>query len=544
MQLKLLALAAASLAGTAYAQGCGTDSLLTPPNYANNNGGGSGGMVYFTLDVTSANGVAICGLDINTSLAATSAITGDVWLHNTETDWNNLTGSNNTDWSWIASIAGTASGTGFASPCTVTDGNGVDLQLPNGQYLLAVGNGNFAHSYTNGNGTNQNAVGNGLTFDGGKASNTPFATGLFSPRVFNGEFHYTLGSGPLSPTTPFASCASVGSGCGAGGDNMVYELFSAANAWDLTDPAAGTSSDVTIIGTGTGGQVISGPGTAIVPAVSPDLGLGDDTVSAAIDVGFPLAAFGATSSNIFVQSNGSIDLDGANSTIWVESASTMNGYGFPRVALYWNDLRPGAGGGAGTIHADVNFGVDATITYQGVELWGSPGSNVTMQLHITPATMTLRYDPASPFQSSEMVGFYTGTSAPAVPASVDLSSGAAFGASNLPSLSLTCTQAPSPGGSLDVTLDGNGSVAAVLAQLGNLGAGVALPTPPFATGCSQYIGALHVNLGPTTTASTNYSIAIPAGTTFIGLPLGLQGASLGTGSGISTSNGIDATVGN
>lgn len=155
------------------------NSLTTPPNFVSNNGGAVGGMVYFTLDVTAAGGVSLCGLDVNTSVGAGAPINGQVFLHQSITDVDLLDGTNNseTDWCLVGLITGTGNGQNMPSPCVVVNGTN-SIDLPAGQYLLGIGNGDFDHDYTNGTGCNpgnQCIADANLGFRGGKGANVIYA---------------------------------------------------------------------------------------------------------------------------------------------------------------------------------------------------------------------------------------------------------------------------------------------------------------------------------------------------------------------------------
>jgi len=542
MQLQFLVLAAVTLAAKADSQ-CGLNQLTTPPAFVSNGGGAVGGMVYFTLDVLAANGISICGIDVNTTTSG--GINGLVYLHQSITDWNLLTSANNTpaDWCSIACLSGTGNPIGTPSPMSVINGTN-SIDLPQGQYLLGIGNGNFNHRYTNGNGANQTISDGNLVFDSGKTAHVAFTGSLFTPRVFNATFDYDVAAAavtlsPCGATCIEATCVTNGTGCG-GVAATVLEQFNAGNAWDLS------ANDLLFVANGSGTDVISLAGTAILPAVGPDLGLGDDESSELIPLGFPLGAFGVCADSISVQSNGCIWLGAQGSGDFSESIGEFESEQ-ARLAPYWNDLSPLTAGGGGTIHADVVSGLSVTVTYDQVFIWGSTVP-LTFQVEITPALMHVRYDPASAFASSAIVGLHNGVAQAGTP-STDLNGGGTISVSGNPALTLSCDSLPLAGGTFLVTLSGvpAGGLGAVLAEHMHNGAGALLPSPPWATNCTQYISNNHVSLGLATACNSQFSIALPpAGTMFLGIPYGLQGAAISLIGPfqLTASNGVDAVLGN
>ncbi len=114
-------------------------------------------------------------------------------------------------------------------------------------------------------------------------------------------------------------------------------------------------------------------------------------------------------------------------------------------------------------------------------------------------------------------------------------------------ISLSCSSLPVLGSSFDFTLSGlpAGAFGIVAAIVGPTTAAMALPSPPFVPGCVSYLGAGPIiSLGATTMAATTYSIAIPASPALLALPLGLQGVALNPVSVSTTSNALDAVLGN
>ncbi|MCR9248429.1 MAG: hypothetical protein NXI31_25665 [bacterium] len=535
---------------------CGTQALTTPPAFVANNGGEIGGVVYFSLAVDGGgapNGVSICGFDVHTSVLG-QPITGIVYLHQSITDVAQLNGSNNgsADWCRLGALTGQGNGAGLPSPMTVVNPTN-SIDLPPGDYLFALGNGDFDHDYTFGTGCGpgfNECVSDGvLTFTAGKASNTfPNGSPLFSPRVFNATVRYDVATAAVtrSPCEKAAVTTNIGNSCG-GGDVTLVEDF---GTWDLTDGTAQPPTTTDVVFSGQGGtitvDVVAG-GSAIVPPTAPDLGLGDDDVSALIPLGFDLKAFGLPcADSIAVQSNGCIWLGFVGNDDYLESIASFERDG-ARIAPFWEDLRPLTGGGRGMIHVDQGAN-STTVTWSDVLLWGTP-RDVTFQCVIEPTRITCRYDADSPFPDDGLVGFTNGVGAVGTP-NLDLTAATPVTVAGGPQLGLRAVSAPTIRGSaFGIELLGlpAGGIAAVLATIGNAGAGTPLP-PPVLPSCRAYVPFNAVNIGTIVAANPcvtyPFSLAVPNDPSFVCLPLTAQGAALELGSGNATlSNAVEAMVG-
>jgi len=153
-----------------------------PTVFANNNGGGVGGAIYF--DITPTTNLYLCGLDLNSSIAAASPMTIDVY-----TRVGTFAGNEGNIAAWSARTAGhgTAAGTDLPS---IIHLNETILLGANITYGIAVVARNFNHSYTNGTGTNQNYSDANMAIACGSATNAPFNGSPFSPRVANMNVKY------------------------------------------------------------------------------------------------------------------------------------------------------------------------------------------------------------------------------------------------------------------------------------------------------------------------------------------------------------------
>ncbi|MCR9248430.1 MAG: hypothetical protein NXI31_25670 [bacterium] len=530
---------------------CGASQLVTPPNYASDNGGGIGGAVYFTLDVTAPNGVSICGIAVNTS--AFGPINATLYVHQSISDVTQLGAVNNaaSDWCEVAGVSGTGNGSDQPSPCTIQNGTN-SLDLPPGQYLIALGNGDFAHRYTAGTGClpgNQCNSDPNVGFRGGQASNAfPGPTTLFAPRVFNGTIDYDVGVTPvtLSPCLKAGAAGTVGAGCG-GGPAVVAELF---GTWDLTDRMAqpATAHDVRIVGSGAGYAVDAVPGTTLLPPVAAPLGLDDDETTPLLPLGFDLGAFGMPCRDaISIDSNGCVWLGVEGASDFSETLGEFEG-GEARLAPYWTDLQTGLAGGAGTVHVD-QTPTETLVTWNGIALWGTVTA-VTCQCSITASEIRFRYDATAAFANAGLVGITNGIGTSGTVSS-DLTASTYVVTGGAP-VALVATQTPSLGGalSLEVSRLPAGGLGAIQLDLGPPTAGVPLIGPLFAANCSNYLPSpVPVSLGLVVNADACQTYAasssVPANPAFLCLPFAAQAAAFDFATNqVVTSNAIDAVTGN
>jgi hypothetical protein len=507
---------------------CGTNAVTTPPEFASNNNGGIGGGIYFQLDVGSSFGRTICGIDINTDAAAGTALTGDLYVNLVETSIAALTTGSPAlpaaNWCRVASLTGTSNGLNQPSPMRMATA----LDLPAGSYLLAFV-GNMAHRYTNGTATNAVVTGAGVTFRAGAASNAPFSGAVFTPRVFNATFHVDVPAAPITNFPFQALSTSVGTGCG-GAPSQTYELFG-ATAFDLS------TRDI-FFNLGTGAVTTSvTAGTAIVPPVAPDLGLGDDQNTALIPLGFTIS--GLCANSISVASNGYIWLGDVGIADFTESEAEFVGQG-ARVAAYWTDLNPAAGG---SIHVDIGAGV-ARVTYVGVFPFGGAAPEVTTQIELRPNSIRIRYNPAGgAFATSVLTGLTNGVPPAAAPGSVDFSAGGVATRPWNSHLRMSATTRPIIGTTASFQTVGipTGALAASVFAFGPSIPGIPL-APLTPVGCNQY----HLP-GPSTLAifigscSGTTNVVLPNNEGLLGVQFTVQSASLGTS--ILTSNGVDCRIG-
>lgn len=508
----------------------GTSSLTTPPLFQSNNNGSLGGAVYFQLDVASSFGRRIVGIDVNTSVASGTPLTGDLYLNQVESNIALLTTGSPalaaTNWCNVSSLTGVSNGDDVPSPMLLT----APLALPVGSYVLAIV-GNFEHQYTTGTGSNEVVSGFGVTFRAGSASNAPFTGTVFTPRVLNATFQIEV---PTTPITnfPFQALANqAGSGCG-GSPSQIFENF-AIGAFDLEAPARD------ILFTFAGGSVTTAvvAGTAIVAPVAPDLGLADDQNTALLPLGFTVS--GLCADSISIASNGYVWLGSLGATDFSESPAEFVNQG-ARVAAYWTDLDPTAGG---SVHLDLGPG-QARITYLNVFPFGGAAPEVTAQVVIQANSIRIRYNPAGgAYATSVLVGLTNGVAPAAIPAGVDFSAGGI--PANPWNSHLTLRASPRPILGLTTTFETTGlpagAIGASYAAVGPASPGIPLfPVTPL--GCSGYLTGSLISLGVFFgSCNGSVNVAVPSNEALVGFTFAVQSIALGTV--LTTSNVIDCRVG-
>jgi hypothetical protein len=147
--------------------------------FATNNNGSPGGAVYF--DVTPTTNLYLQGLEVNTSLAAGSPISIDLYYRN-----GTYSGFEGSSAGWMARTCGHGVSAGVDLPSHVDFDAGLYLPAST-TYGLAVVARNFSHSYTNGANTYSNAD---LACTLGSATNVPFTGSPYTPRTANMNLVY------------------------------------------------------------------------------------------------------------------------------------------------------------------------------------------------------------------------------------------------------------------------------------------------------------------------------------------------------------------
>ncbi|MBM4059740.1 MAG: hypothetical protein FJ265_01390 [Planctomycetes bacterium] len=354
----------------------------------------------------------------------------------------------------------------------------------------------------------------------------------------------------VANATGWAVEEEYGTGCGAAADYASYYEQFAAGTFDLGG-ASGTENVVVNTFVGNGYLVVPGVSAWRAPQ-TPDLALGDDAVSGPLSLGFPLVLPNSVvTQQVWVCSNGYVWLTATGAADFSPTVAEFLAQG-ARLALYWTDLRPVAGGGSGTIHFDTDPANGmAYVTFVGVAAY-SGGSTIDVQLAISAnGNLEVRYGAETMRTSTQaaLVGLTPGNGA-LDPGGTDLS---LIGttpiltkpdlfrrdlalSSGRPVLGSTANLVTSniPAGSL---------LNALLFGLLRIDPGISL-APIGMPGCFQYGSqdASVLFVGPGTLAT--FPFAIPAGPALAGVSIKVQGAVYDPAGGHNTlgalaSNGVE-----
>lgn len=491
----------------------------------------------FTLEVTAANGVRLCGIDLTQAfLAAGIPFGATVYLHRSLTDYTQYVAAQSSarDWCALATVHGVSAGQGVATALGFTNATN-SIELPPGQYLLAiVCDAPTGFPYASGNLTVADAGGN-LTLRGGRIGNDLGGASFLG--CIGGALHFEILSTPATMSACAAESIAVGTPCG-GEPNSVFEVFGVdGNPWDLA------GRDLVVTGNGTGASLSTAPATALASPSNAVPLVGD--VSAPIPLGFHLGAFGLPGVTDFrICRHGSIFFGGVGNTSGVDldagrAPGLMSNDGVARLAAFWNHYD-----NSGAYYADVTPGVEAVVTF--LSMWDLLFVETrSFQVVITPTTMRVRY--LSGTFALGMVGFHNGIALPAPPTvgRVDVSAGPSLFTSPNPTADVTLAVLSRPllGQNFDFRLDDCPPISLVFFDYAQAGAGVTLPTPMFADRCKLYVStspALSMTMSPGIVAS----VLVPNDAALLGFLFALQGGGLLQSGRIAASNAYDGMVGN
>ena len=314
-----------------------------------------------------------------------------------------------------------------------------------------------------------------------------------------------------------AAYTSFGTGCPA--PDSWYELFD-----DLaTPPSPGDLAGTSLLFTFNGSGYTVTAGGAFDPGFTNNLMLGDDELSQNHPLGFslPVPGTGRSTDAIDVDSNGWLGMfTGEHSgTDVTESVSDLLN-GPPRIALWWDDLDPSAGGG---VYFDA-LATHTMVTYDQVPSFGATNTN-TCQIQFYPnGDLVMVW--VTDCDTDGMVGFSAGNGSPD-PGGIDISASVpfAFGPS-LPAIGLSGMGLPLLGGTInmDVTNIPSRATAGVL----NLGLSGATPvdlTPIGMPFCTDYISGLLIGtlaVVPTANPTATLPVTIPMDATLAGATATVQ----------------------
>jgi hypothetical protein len=365
----LIPLALAALASTSLAQ-----TPLTTM-FASNNGGATGGAVFFDLNVQ--NDVTLAALDVNVLNGPGIHAAVDIYIANGTYSFHEqdsaFWGPPVSHGEFVTQDLDVPSFVPLETP----------VHLPIGTHAVAVVAHGFAHAYTNGNGTAQPGSGTNqsfgtaeMTLQGGSAMNTPFSSTPFQPRMANVSLYYGLGRSGLAGIS-----ATYGASC-YDRPTTVYEQFP-AGGFDLAGGAGGVQS-LALQPNGAGGYRLQ-PGSnqwfdglggvpGAMPASTP-LMVGDDSITqVSLPQGFGFTHPGSSEvvHHLYICSNGFVSPASETDNDFSPSAPELVA-GAPRWCPAWKDLEPNA---QGTMHFDVDPAGNAVyVTWHNVPEWGFAGSS-------------------------------------------------------------------------------------------------------------------------------------------------------------------------
>jgi subtilisin-like proprotein convertase family protein len=171
--------------------------------FAGGNGGAPGGAVFF--NVTAIEDITVTGFLTHLQGGGGIPFSMDIYTIVGGTYQGNE--QNAAAWTLLGTASGDAQPDGTPSEAFLS--SGVNLTGGTDYAMAIVLDANNAHRYTNGNGSNQNFANDDLSMSLGAGQNTPFGSGTFSPRVWNGAINYeALISG--GPQDALLECSDIG----------------------------------------------------------------------------------------------------------------------------------------------------------------------------------------------------------------------------------------------------------------------------------------------------------------------------------------------
>jgi hypothetical protein len=318
------------------------------------NYGNVGNNIFFDLQINQT--VTISRIDFLCGAGTTASAAGvmEVWIGPTTYVGNTV---NAGLWTMVATTGPVTVG-----PSATTVGNlQVPLCLGPGNYGVALKATAFTHGYTNGDGnatpgsgTNQTFTRTEMVLRAGANQNTPWTSGLNTPRIFNGAIYYTQGGTPVA----VAAWERYGQGCYRWYHSFYETYLNPSTSFDLKSlnaPAATNGLRLNFTGTGyLVGPFQNGTGTFFTHTASATtLSLTTNNTTVTLATPFPLLypspAGPQITQSLEICDNGFISPAGTNGTNAVPSVALfLNGTGTqpanPRWAPAWFDFDPSLGG--------------------------------------------------------------------------------------------------------------------------------------------------------------------------------------------------------
>lgn len=378
--------------------GLGLASVLTAQSpltttFAGGSGLAGGGVVFINMTVN-VPAITINRIDVNSN--STVGTQGRVRVWQTLPGFPFFSGSEGVAANWQLLGEGAVIAAGPGLPSTVCFDVPFTLTSAMGGRGYAIQHIGVGPAYTIGTGANQVYNNAEIALNAGASGGispyadaggiNPFFTGTNNPRVFNGSFHYAIGTS--APVCSFSN--RVGRGCGNTSDswfdlNLTPELasprlqgrqvvmvpdFLAGNYTVTSGPSAGLVPYATH-------TPLTGWATTIAGAVATD----DGEVPVNLLQGLVITPDGVPHSSLVVHNGGMVStasnmayLDTLGGDDWAQSVTAL--LAAPNTAWYsWHDMDL-------TTAGDVRFFEDPTravITWVNVESYGIAGSASTFQ---------------------------------------------------------------------------------------------------------------------------------------------------------------------
>ncbi len=249
-----------------------------------------------------------------------------------------------------------------------------------------------------------------------------------------------------APVPGAAFNTNLGAGCYRTSRSF-YELF-AGSANDLTN------TTVTLVQNAQGGYTATtATGATIVTPTGVGLGLADDVVSAAQTLPFTFDYPGGSTASIFVDSNGSINLNGAGVSLIGGTAAALLTSTVHRLSASMQDLLPDGATNVANVFVDTTSTPgQALITWLNVPCFGATTPTSTFQVALidngTNDTVEFRFVTLTNNSTSNagaaITGFSLGVAA-TDPGSSDLTAGPVSSSVDQPALAVSGVSRPITG---------------------------------------------------------------------------------------------------
>jgi hypothetical protein len=398
---------------------------------------------------------------------------------------------------------------------------------------VAIAHNGVALNTTIGTASNQTYSTSQMTLTAGGSWNPVFGSSVTQPRVFNGSIYYTSQTGA-------AGYEQYGFGCY---DLSIafYESFQ-AGTFDL---GGNPVNSISLTPNGSGGYGVAAGSNAWHTPTSSNLGLTDDSVSAAQTLPFVFHGPGISTNALYVGSNGRLWFTPQWNTSGSPTVTDLHNAG-PSICPGWTDLDPSAGG---TITAETDAGNGRFyVTWDHVPEWGSAANVATMQVEIrSSGAMEMRWRGMS-INQGIITGFSQGNGA-ADPGSIDLSTSLPFDTGPyLAPLNLTASARPRLGTTVNLitsNLPGNSTIGVQVFSFLQHNPGNSLQQYGMPD-CWQYVGFDSVLFVVPGNGTLNRSLPIPSTTSYVGAMLYSQAVVFASGFnpiGALTSNGLTLRLG-